>query len=250
MRLSKGPIAISFLLVFVLVMSAVFSRAVVTKQQSETPNFKNFPIVDLAAQPPKEPKSKAIRDSKGRKYSKQYGKAIGEETDQIFSTSDWDLRLPALPVQRSAAIIIGTVSGAEAYLTPDKTGVYSEFAVKVDSILKVDPKKPLTEGDTISVERNGGRVRMASGKVAISWTNHQDMPKVGSRYVFFLTHDFEVAGDTYDDFYLLTGYELKDGKVFPLDQSPKQSVLAYKGAAESSFLTDLVEALKTPMSYQ
>ena len=53
MRLSKGPIAISFLLVFVLVMSAVFSRAVVTKQQSETPNFNNFPIVDLAAQPPK-----------------------------------------------------------------------------------------------------------------------------------------------------------------------------------------------------
>jgi len=89
---------------------------------------------------------------------------------------------------------------------------------------------------------------MASGKVAISWTNHQDMPKVGSRYVFFLTHDFEVAGDTYDDFYLLTGYELKGGKVFPLDESPKQSVLAYKGAAESSFLTDLVEALKTPMS--
>lgn len=249
MRLSKSPIAISFLLVFVLVMSAVFSRAVVTKQQSETPNFNNFPILDLAAQPQKEPKSKAIRDSKGRKYSKQYGKAIGEETDQIFSTSDWDLRLPALPVQRSAAIVIGTVSGAEAFLTPDKTGVYSEFAVKVDSILKEDPKKPLTGGDTISVERNGGRVRMASGKVAISWTNHQDMPKVGSRYVFFLTHDFEVAGDTYDDFYLLTGYELKDGKVFPLDESPKQSVLAYKGAAESSFLTDLVEALKTPMSY-
>jgi len=249
MRFSKGPIAICFLLVLVLVMSAVFSRAVVKKQQSETPDFSNFPIVDLTAQSPTEPKTKAIRDFKARKYSKKYGKAIGEETDQIFSTSDWDIRLPALPVQRSAAVIIGTVCGAAAYLTPDKTGVYSEFAVKVDSILKEDPKKQLTGGDTISVERNGGRVRMPSGKIAVSWTNHQDMPKVGSRYVFFLTHDFEVAGDTYDDFYLLTGYELKDGKVFPLDKSPRQSVLDYKGTAESSFLTDLVEALKTPMSY-
>ena len=249
MRLSKGPIAICFLLVFVLVMSAVFSQAVVKKQQSETPDFSNFPIVDLAAQSPTEPKAKAIRDFKARKYSKKYAKAIGEETDQIFSTSDWDIRLPALPVQRSAAVIIGTVCRADAYLTPDKTGVYSEFAVKVDSILKEDPKKQLTGGATINVERNGGRVRMASGKMVVSWTNHQDMPKVGSRYVFFLTHDFEIAGDTYDDFYLLTGYELKDGKVFPLDKSPKQSVLAYNGTAESSFLTDLVEALKTPMSY-
>jgi hypothetical protein len=249
MRLSKGPIAVCFLLLFVVVMSAVFSRATVKKQQSENPDFSNFPIVDLAAPSPAESKAKAIRDFKARKYSKKYGKAIGEETDQIFSTSDWDLRLPALPVQRSAAVIIGTVCRADAYLTPDKTGVYSEFAVKVDSILKEDPKKQLTGGDTITLERKGGRVRMPSGKIAVSWTNHQDMPKVGSRYVFFLTHDFEVAGDTYDDFYLLTGYELKDGKVFPLDKSPKQSVLDYKGTAESSFLTDLVEALKAPMPY-
>jgi len=250
MRLSKGPITVCFLLVFVLIMSAVFSQAVVKKQQSEAPDFRNFPIVDLAAQSPTEPKSKTTRDLKARKYSKKYAKAIDEETDQVFSTSDWDLRLPALPVERSAAVIIGTVSGTAAYLTPDKTGVYSEFAIKIDSILKEDPKKQVTAGSTISVERNGGRVRMPSGKIAVSWTNHQDMPKVGSRYVFFLTHDFEVAGDTFDDFYLLTAYELRNEKVFPLDKSPKESVLAYTGTAESSFLTDLAEALKTHMSYQ
>ena len=250
MRLSKGPIAVSLLLLFVVVIPAVFSRAALTKQQTENPDFGNFPIVDLAAPSAPESKAKAIRDSKARKYSKKYAKAIGEETDQVFSTSDWDLRLPALPVERSAAIIIGTVSGAAAYLTPDKTGVYSEFAVRVDSILKEDPKKRLTGGDTISVERNGGRVRMPSGKIAVSWTNHQGMPKVGSRYVFFLTHDFEVAGDTFDDFYLLTAYELRGEKVFPLDKTPKESVLAYTGTAESSFLTDLAEALKTHISFQ
>ena len=99
-------------------------------------------------------------------------------------------------------------------------------------------------GETVRVERSGGRVRMPSGKIVVSWTNHQNMPKIGSRYVLFLTHDFEIAGDTGDDFYLLTGYEFKDGKVTPLDSFTNRGVLAYKGAAESSFLTEL-NALKS-----
>ncbi len=86
---------------------------------------------------------------------------------------------------------------------------------------------------------------MASGKLVVSWTSNQNMPKVGSRYVFFLTHDFEMAGDTGNDFYLLTGYEFKDGKVLLLDSSLKQEVLAHKGATESSFLKDLITALKS-----
>ena len=95
------------------------------------------------------------------------------------------------------------------------------------------------------VERSGGPVRMPSGKLVVSWTNNQNMPKVGSRYVFFLTHDFEIAGDTGNDFYLLTGYEFKNGKVLLLDSSVKQEVLAYKGATESSLLEDLFTSLKS-----
>lgn len=146
---------------------------------------------------------------------------------------------------RSAAIFIGTVVDAQAHLSPDKTGVFSEFSFQVESILKNDPKRTVAAGETVSVERSGGRVRMPSGKIVVSWTNQQNMPKVGSRYVFFLTHDFETAGDTGDDFYLLTGYEFKNEKVNPLDSSLNQEVLAYKGATESSFLKDLFNALKS-----
>ena len=63
------------------------------------------------------------------------------------------------------------------------------------------------------------------------------MPQVGSRYVLFLTHDFETKGDAGKDFYLLTGYLIKDGRVFPLDDTASGRV--YNDVTESSFLNDL-----------
>jgi hypothetical protein len=248
MRILKPALAITttvFVVSVLLIATASSRLAQVKHQQSEAPNFENFPIVDFEAREPVEPKVKAARNAKASKYSKKYGGEINEELHQIFTNSDWDLRLPALPVARSAAIFIGTVTDAQAHLTVDKTGVFSEFTFQVESILKRDPKRTVVAGETVSVERSGGRVRMPSGKIVVSWTNHQNMPKVGSRYVLFLTHDFEAAGDTGDDFYLLTGYELKNGKVAPLDSSSNKEVLAYKGATESSFLEDLVNALKS-----
>ena len=243
MRILKLTLAITTIGLFLIAIAS--SRQGEARRQSDPPDFSNFPIVDFEAKEPIEPKAKAALHAKGRKYSKKYAGKINEELHQIFTNSDWDLRLPALPVARSAAILIGTVSEAKAHLSPDKTGVFSEFAFQVESVLKSDPNRNVNAGETISVERSGGRVRMPSGKLVVSWTNNQNMPKVGSRYVFFLTHDFETAGDMGNDFYLLTGYELKNGKVLLLDSSLKQEVLAYKGATESSVLTDLFTALKS-----
>lgn len=244
LKLSSVITTIAFV-VSVLLLATASRRVEVKPQQGEAPDFNDFPIVDFEAKEPREPKVKAARNAKASKYSRKYGGEIHEGLHQIFTNSDWDLRLPALPVARSAAIFIGTIVDAQAHLTPDKTAVFSEFGFQVESILKSDPKRTVAGGDTVSVERSGGRVRMPSGKIVVSWTNHQNMPKVGSRYVLFLTHDFESAGDTGDDFYLLTGYEFKNGKVAPLDSSKKREVLAYKGATESSFLEDLSNALKS-----
>lgn len=243
LRTASAITTIVFVVCVLLIATASSRRAQVKQHQSETPNFENFPIVDFETKEPVEPKVKAARNAKAGKYSKKYGGAINEELHQIFTNSDWDLRLPALPVARSAAIFIGTVTDAQAHLTPDKTGVFSEFAFQVESILKSDPKRTVAPGDTVMVERSGGRVRMPSGKIVVSWTNNQNMPKVGCRYVLFLTHDFEIAGDTGDDFYLLTGYEFKNDQVAPLDSSTKREVLAYKGATQSYFLKDLLNAL-------
>lgn len=242
MRILKVALAITTISLLVATASSQRSKPA---NQSGPPDFSNFPIVDFEAKDPPEPKAKTALEARGRKYSRKYGGKINEELHQIFTNSDWDLRLPALPVAHSAAILIGTIVEAKAHLSPDKTGVFSEFGFQVESILKSDPKRKVEAGEIVSVERSGGRVRMPSGKLVVSWTNNQNMPKVGSRYVFFLTHDFETAGDTGNDFYLLTGYEFKNGKVHLLDSSLKQEVLAYDGATESSFLEDLFTALKS-----
>ncbi|HKP80571.1 MAG TPA: hypothetical protein VJT69_01070 [Pyrinomonadaceae bacterium] len=208
------------------------------------PDFKSFPIVDFNKSESTEPDEKAKRQKKDKRYSERYLPAINETSDELFSSRDWDRGLPALPIKQSAAIIIGTVTSAEAHLTQNRTSIYSEFAVSVDTVVKNEASQSLQAGSIVSLERKGGRVRMPSGKIVVSWTRNQNMPEVGSRYALFLTHDFEVKGDVADGFYLLTGYELRSGRVFPLDANSAAKV--YTDRDESVFLNDLLSALATP----
>jgi hypothetical protein len=97
--------------------------------------------------------------------------------------------------------------------------VFSEFEIAVDTVFKQDDRTNVRVGKTLTVERIGGRVRLPSGKIVVSWVNHQNMPRVGAKYVLFLTHDFQSRDDGGNDFNLLTGYELREGKVFPLDDT-------------------------------
>jgi hypothetical protein len=53
------------------------------------------------------------------------------------------------------------------------------------------------------------------------------------------THGFPLGGET-DDFYILTGYELRSGRIFPLDKlNPGHPITRYEGADEVSFRNDL-----------
>jgi len=207
----------------------------------QRPDFEHFPIVNFDAPEASDLETRSARRAKGRKYSKRYLPKISEDTDQLYSTADWDRGLPAIPSDKSSAIVIGTVTKSKAYLTEDQTAIYSEFMVSVDTVVKNDLGNPIGNGRSITVERNGGRVRMPSGKIVVSWTSHQKMPHVGSRYVLFLTHDFETNGDTGKDFYLLTGYLIQGGRVFPLDDTA--SGRAYTDVTESSFLNDLLSSV-------
>lgn len=234
----------------------ILTTALAATQRGETQHpkvppqamdFSRFPLVDFSSKEPAEAAARALHEKKGRKYQKKYTAPISEKTDQIFMITDWDKGLPALPVIRSAAIVIGRITNAEAHLTADKTGVYSEFNVAIDVVVKNDEGNVLDVGRTVLVERGGGRVKLPSGKIVVSWTNRQDMPRVGARYVLFLTHDFEIKGDMGKDFYILTGYELKDGLVFPLDKLVSdQSLTNYTAASESTFLKDLFSAVAQP----
>jgi hypothetical protein len=161
----------------------------------------------------------------------------------MFLNVDWDVDLPALPIEKSAAVVIGRVNKAEAHLSEDKTGIYSEFTIQIEAIFKNDPKSPLYNDKSIFVYRTGGRVRFPSEKILVSAVSHQEMPQPGERYLLFLTHNRLSSGED-EDFHVLTGYELKNGQAFPLDNvSSAHPMSKYRGASENVLLADLSSAL-------
>lgn len=199
-----------------------------------------FPIVDYVTPEPVDPKKRAKRKAVGRKYDKA-DIPVSEHRDTIFSTEHWAAGLSPLPVERSEVIVIGEVTDAQAFLSTDKTAVYSEFTVHIGEMLKNDSSSPLSVGETLVAERSGGRVRFPSGHITLSTIIGQGMPLAGRRHLLFLTRPAQE-----ENYHLLTGYELRDGYVLPLDYSDgnsKHPLAKYKGADEKSFLKDLRDAI-------
>jgi hypothetical protein len=163
-------------------------------------------------------------------------------TEPLPTNSHWWVGLPALPVSQSDAIVLGEVTEAEAHLSGDKTGIYSEFLVQVEEVFK-ESGGPLTVGDVLSVNRVGGGVRFASGKVQQYKIARQGMLHKGSRYVLFLRQT------TDNDLLILTGYELSGGRVIPVDGEDIKDArsdlpfVLYRGADQSRLLQDLKAAI-------
>jgi hypothetical protein len=229
---------------------AVFSR----NDQGTTPrkytrpeiDFKQFPIVDLETPLPSDQSAKVIRVRKSKKYNNNSLSEISEASNVSFLVNETLSNLSALPVDKSSVVLIGEVIDAKAYLAEDKTAVYSEFEVRIQAVLKNSTGKVLSTGESLAVERFGGRVRLPSGKIFIEAVDNQDMPRVGGKYLIFLTNDFIGAKHSDDDFNILMGYELKGGKVFPLDRTSSTHPIArYNEKDESTLLTDLSSLLRT-----
>jgi hypothetical protein len=208
-----------------------------TSSQAEEVDTSKFPVADLLAPQPTDPKERAKRQAKAKRYNNKDAPKI-EFFESIHRVNHTLSNLPALPIEKSSAIILGEVKDAKAYLSEDETTVYSEFVVAVQTVLKNDPRREITTNELVDVERYGGRVRLPSGKIILATIDHQDMPRVGARYVLFLTGDQDVG------FTILAGYELRGGKVFPLDQaSPTHPMARYKGLDDSTLLNDLFSVL-------
>jgi hypothetical protein len=190
-----------------------------------------FPIADYSAEEPSDAQERAKRLGKGKKYDKsKWGVHPDAPSDTVVLLHSVDRTLPALPFDQSSAVVVGQIMDARAYLSNDKSGVYSVFTIQVNEVFKNSTKTPITGGSAIEVERDGGRVRFPNGRLHMYKIGSLDMPKTGLRYVLFLN-------DGESGYQILTGYELNDGKVYPLDDLPK--LRAYENADELSFLSEL-----------
>lgn len=206
-----------------------------------------IPMVDYEAKPSgartqqtQQGDADATRKSKGKRHDKEHAvRDLDTGGNSVLAFSHWDANLPALPIGRSALVVVGQVVDAKAFLSNDNTGVYSEFSVSIEQVVKNNNSAPVFHGDLVSTERWGGRVRFPSRRIITYGNRGQGMPSVGQRYLFFLERNPE-------QYTILTAYELSSGKVYPLDGKDAPGGAnsdwagnAYKGTDESKFLLDV-----------
>lgn len=183
------------------------------------------------------------REAKSNRYNKSMFGVKGavksaHEDYTVILTEDWEADTPPLPASQSDVVLIGTILDAKAFISADETGVYSEFATRVDEVLKAGEAAGLKPDDVILVQRSGGRVQGHPGRVLFKLRG-QNMPRRGGQYVLFLRRL-----DGGEDYRVITGYELRGGKVFPLDSVDKFA--AYSAMDRAAFLNAIAEAAGQP----
>lgn len=212
------------------------------KQRQREEFESRFPVTDFESQEPADPDKRNSRRRKSGRHDNSHfvnkGDAAGGSVESVFF-DERDSGLPAVPVSQSEAVLVGSVVDAQAYLSNDKTGVYSEFNVAVEEVLKNSVSAPLAAKSVVSMEREGGTVRYPSKGKYLYRISGQGMPRVGKRYVFFLK-----ATEPPQTFEIIAAYELRGGKVVPLDSA--QQFDAYKNMEEVVFLDGLRNAVERP----
>jgi len=208
------------------------------KAQQKLDFESRFPVAEYTAPEPTDSQERAKRKSKDNRFPKGRLDELPGVTETSIADGNGSGHLPALPVSLSDIIIVGDVLNAQAYLSSDRTGLFSEFTVSIHEVLKATGSDPVLPGANISVEREGGRIRYPSGHVRWVRFDHEGMPSIGGRYVLFLRRTGQEGVHT-----ILTGYELREGRVFPLDgvaefeERKLPKFATHEGVEETVFLT-------------
>jgi hypothetical protein len=221
-------------------------------------HVEDYPVADYESQEATDPQERDKRKARNRRHDLP-GDIKSEDLNRFkLKENGPDISLPlsvshpktesAIPVAESDAVAVGEVVSAQAYLSNDKTNVYSEFTVRVADVLKNGSAGSLYSGAQITAQRAGGRVRFPSGKISLLGAPYgENMPRVGQRYIFFLKQN-----DEGQDYSIVTGYELRSGRIFPLDGSPEGDVKSsqfaeyekYAGMDESTFINIVRAAIE------
>lgn len=215
------------------------TSATISDGRQRMDNESQFPIAEENAPEPSAPTEQIKRNRKEKKYER-YKDKIGPGVTVAIAHYHWPPGFPTLPVAQSDAVIIGEVLDAKAFQTSDKTAVYSEFTVRISEVLKNDAQTQLSPGSPIITERPGGRVRYSSGHISRFSLSGWGMPRPKRQYVLFLSRNEQEEG-----YRIVTGYELRGGRVFPLDMTTSSDTDfdAYINTDASSLMAQLRAAV-------
>jgi len=126
------------------------------------------------------------------------------------SAPPYFVRIPAIPVKESDAVVVATVDAVQPYFSGDHTHLYTEFTLTVEEQIK-DTSDLAKAGQSIPIVIRGGRMRLANGKVIEekpAFTNFAI--SIGSRYLLFLRYN-----RTGQYFTVAKSWELKNGGIIP-----------------------------------
>ena len=218
-----GALAVVGLALGLLLAGAVKARSAAARlagqgQSDRKPLEMHPAATDVTDQPaePKDARARSARRAKSRRYDKKTERArrLTELPDGGGVVRGGESpELPPLPVAQSDAVIIGTIVKAQSHLTESETGIYTEFAVRVEEVFKNDGLAGATPGGTVEVDREAGAMRLRDGRVVRYETGGLGgLPHAGRRYVLFLKRVNDGR-----DVSIHTAYELRQGRVTPLD---------------------------------
>ena len=208
----------------------------------------NAKELDDAATPIVDSSSTEVADEKRQRQNRRHnhgGLEVAETPgDATEVTVSSESSIPDFPFKISDLVVEGTVSDSNAFLSTDKTGVYSEYTVAISDLIKSPASSTVRKHDSITAERFGGRVRFPSGQIVRYKVSGQGSPAKNSKYIFFLK---KVDDDSY---LILTAYELHGNQVFALDGSRVNlgkgnwAFDKHNGQEVTNFRKDLDKALK------
>lgn len=140
-----------------------------------------------------------------------------------------------LPVS-CTAIVIGKVNSGQAFVSDDHDFVYSDYQVAIERVLKPDAGQSMQVGDNLTAWVHGGTIRFPSGHIKHFLLDGNGFPRIGTEYIFFLGR----TDSRLTAYEIWTGYEIKNGHVFPLDILNDQ----FENANEEQLMVNIQNGLK------
>jgi hypothetical protein len=205
-------------------------------QERKKRNLKDEVLVpiDAATDEPDADKREA-RTKKNKRFNKsKRASVLEEQQDGEISGTLLETEPPVFPVT-SDLIVVGSIQTRQPYLSDNVTVVFTELTVQVEDILKNNPSSPIDLYHHLVVDREGGAIRMPSGRIWRYVVAGLGIPDLGKRYVLFLHHETE------RDYKLVCGYELTDKTIIPLEDFGDRASLL--NLTEPQFLTLLKEKI-------
>jgi len=165
------------------------------------------------APPSQDVEGRSFRLAKNIRYNTDGPDLTKLAPEEHIVNQTWP-RTDFIPVSQSSIVILGSVSQMQPHLSENRSQIYTEITILAQTVFKDKTKNLCLPGTRVLIDMPGGNLRLSSGRIVRDETKTEFLgkPYVGGRFVFFARtiHDGK-------DLTLIRGYELRDGRVFELN---------------------------------